>query len=732
MQQPEDVLEKAEGFETELGWTVFTWQKQNGGLAGHSIAETQTGPVHTEDKETQTSSPMIQRLLDQDGAVKPFSQFDRQAPARISTSPTLRRMRKSIRRPQLQLDLWKLERQSNIPADTANVSVSQTNLHVPGTHTSCVNNQRSPLARDASSPVNCSEDSAQDCLEGISPPQEKQAGDFNNKLDNDLIYNRPKSHSARKIGSGKFHPSNDCHQVTESTQKRMQERRRSSVVVSLPGLDVSPGDLFVSDGAADYLSRSTLSDTKKSKWPFLKRGTSKDKLKLLSDVEKCLSSIQIQDWRLCDFQKYKDKTLAEFLAVRHPNVELQNCQHGYKREEAVWELFTSECVYFLDQLMVLKEVFLSTLNSLQSSDCLLDVDVWRLFANLNELCLVSFSFLTSLLKGINDSWANVDKSMTSLETLLTKHFKESVCHCQQKYCLNYSSAVFYLDSLKQREDFGTYLKWCERNEQCKRLHLSDMLVAPMQRFTRYPLLLKNIWKRSTSEEEKIALQYIIKLVEGSIQDLEGKVKWLHNFQTVQQLQEMIVWPPVWERDKRAFIPDNLKHVFKQTSLENLISSNQNLLHEGRLNLTGSTKVQEVYLFLFDDFLLITKNKRSKKKSVSSEQATLCPPVNQELQTMLKDGGTFHVVDQPISLDRVLVKNIDQLNATGCGLRNAFIVMHQNRYQQCIGVFILQAQTESSKKAWILEIEKAAEALSRSETRKPMSKNSPSWLESSQI
>ncbi|MGH0120829.1 UNVERIFIED_CONTAM: hypothetical protein FKN15_069655 [Acipenser sinensis] len=657
MQQPENVLEKAEVFETELEWTDFTWQKQNGGLAGRSSAETQTGPVHTEDKATQTSSPIIQRLLDQDGAVKPFSQFDRQAPARISTSPTLRRMRKSIRRPQLQLDLWELERQSNIPADTANVSVSQTNLHVPGTLTSCVNNPRSPLARDASSPVKCSVDSAQDCLEGISPPQEKQAGDFNTKLDNDLIYSRPKSHSAREISSGTFPPSNDCH----------QERRRSSVVVSLPGLDVSPGDLFVSDGVADYLSRSTLSDTKKSKWPFLKRGTSKDKLKLLSDVEKCLSSIQIQDWRLCDFQKYKDKTLAEFLAVRHPDVELQNCQHGYKREEAVWELFTSECVYFIDQLMVLKE-----------------------------------------------------------------HFKESVCHCQQKYCLNYSSAVFYLDSLKQREDFGMYLKWCERNEQCKRLHLSDMLVAPMQRFTRYPLLLKNIWKRSTSEEEKIALQSIIKLVEGSIQDLEGKVKWLHNFQTVQQLQEMIVWPPVWERDKRAFIPENLKHVLKQTSLENLISSNQHLLHEGRLNLTGSTKLQEVYVFLFDDFLLITKNKRSKKKSVSSEQAALCPPVNQELQTMLKDGGTFHVIDQPISLDRVLVKNIDQLNATGCGLRNAFIIMHQNRYQQCIGVFILQAQTESSKKTWILEIEKAAEALSRSETRKPRSQNAPSWVESSQI
>lgn len=43
--------------------------------------------------------------------------------------------------------------------------------------------------------------------------------------------------------------------------RRLQERRRSSVVVSLPGLDVSPGDLFVSNGAADILNGSNFSGT---------------------------------------------------------------------------------------------------------------------------------------------------------------------------------------------------------------------------------------------------------------------------------------------------------------------------------------------------------------------------------------------------------------------------------------------------------------------------------------
>lgn len=40
---------------------------------------------------------------------------------------------------------------------------------------------------------------------------------------------------------------------------RLQERRRSSVVVSLSGLDISPGDLFVSNGAADMLNGSNFS-----------------------------------------------------------------------------------------------------------------------------------------------------------------------------------------------------------------------------------------------------------------------------------------------------------------------------------------------------------------------------------------------------------------------------------------------------------------------------------------
>ncbi|XP_072291776.1 pleckstrin homology domain-containing family G member 7, partial [Eucyclogobius newberryi] len=522
-------------------------------------------------------------------------------------------------------------------------------------------------------------------------------------------------------------------QEKELSHNRLQERRRSSVVVSLPGLDVSPGDLFVSNGAAHLLNGSTLSDVKKSKWPFSRRSTTKAKLQIgtASDVEKHLSTAQIQDWRNADFQKYKDYSVAEFMRDQSFQVSSAPDPHVDKRREAIWELFTSECVYFLDQLMVLKEVFMSTLMDLQTQNCLTDVDVWRLFANLNELCLVSFGFLNNLLRVIRGSLEMSEGGGPTLLELLSKVFKESVCHCLQTYCLNYATALLYLDCLKPREDFGSYVKWCERNEQCRRLQLRDLLVAPLQRLTRYPLLLRNIAKRLETEDEIRGLQSVAEQVDTAICDLEGKVKWLDNYQKVKLLRDAVVWLPVWERDKRAFIPENLKHLLKAVTLENLIS-HRSLLHEGKLVLTENTKLIDVYLFLFDEFLLITKIKRNKKRSIGPEQNPMRLSQNQELDQLLKEGCTFTVLDQPVSLDRLQLKNIDQLNASTSGLPLSFIIMHQNRYQQCIGAFILQAPSELAKRAWMSKIEDAVTALLKLDSEQLRLKSAPLWLESSQI
>lgn len=727
--------EKDQDVEKKLDWSYIEWVENEDVSPGVANAQTQTDWGPPQHKECQTSNPIIMHidltrthsklrhtsLVDTEGLVAPLFQFDRQAPARISTSPTLRRMR-STRRPLM-------DTRDPVMMGSTREEPSSESTPSPTTPLSPGHRVKSPLAANPLS-------DGEICLDyqPMSSCGRQRTRSYRSKtFDNGITSTRQECHSAHPTLTNKFGFPDSGVQEKELYHSRLQERRRSSVVVSLPGLDVSPGDLFVSNGAADILNGSNFSDTKKLKWPFSRRSTTKGKSQTGTalDIAKYLSSLQIQDWRDSDLQRYKDYSLAEFLRDQSSQVSADSDPQGFKRHEAIWELFTSECVYFLDQLMVLKEVFLATLTNLQMRSCLTDVDSWRLFANLNELCLVSFGFLNNLLRVIKDTLEITEGGVPTLLELLSKAFQESICHCLQKYCLNYSAALLYLDSLKPREDFGSYVKWCERNEQCRRLHLRDLLVAPLQRLTRYPLLLRNIAKRCPAEEETRGLQIIAEQVDTSICDLEGKVKWLDNYQKVKQLRDALVWLPVWERDKRTFVPESLKHLLKAVTLENLIT-HRSLLHEGKMVLTENTKLIDVYLFLFDEFLLITKIKRNKKRSIGPEQNPLRMPQNLELDQLLKEGCTFTVLDQPVSLDRLQLKNIDQLNASTSGLPHSFIIMHQNRYQQCIGAFILQAASESAKRVWMSKIEGAVTALLKLDSQQPRVKSSSLWLESSQI
>lgn len=74
--------------------------------------------------------------------------------------------------------------------------------------------------------------------------------------------------------------------------------------------------------------------------------------------------------------------------------------------------------------------------------------------------------------------------------------------------------------------FNHHPQWCERNEQCRRLQLRDLLVAPLQRLTRYPLLLRNIAKRCQTEEEVRGLQAVAEQVDTSICE---RINTIHPF-----------------------------------------------------------------------------------------------------------------------------------------------------------------------------------------------------------
>lgn len=103
--------DKDQDVEKRLDWSCIEWAENEVDVGGMVDAQTQTDSGSFQDKESQTSSPVIMHidltrshsklrqssLVDTDGLVAPLLHFDRQAPGRISTSPTLRRMRSTRR-----------------------------------------------------------------------------------------------------------------------------------------------------------------------------------------------------------------------------------------------------------------------------------------------------------------------------------------------------------------------------------------------------------------------------------------------------------------------------------------------------------------------------------------------------------------------------------------------------------------------------------------------------------
>ena len=60
------------------------------------------------------------------------------------------------------------------------------------------------------------------------------------------------------------------------------------------------------------------------------------------------------------------------------------------------------------------------------------------------------------------------------------------------------------------------LKWCNRDPRCKKLQLTDLLVAPVQHIMKVPLILKEVETRTEDSAEREQITQILEVEENSI------------------------------------------------------------------------------------------------------------------------------------------------------------------------------------------------------------------------
>ncbi|XP_058406618.1 rho guanine nucleotide exchange factor 26 isoform X2 [Diceros bicornis minor] len=301
---------------------------------------------------------------------------------------------------------------------------------------------------------------------------------------------------------------------------------------------------------------------------------------------------QKSDARIVVQPKPLRSTWSQLSAVRRNGLSQTVSQEERKRQEAIFEVISSEHSYLLS-LEILIRMFK---NSKELSDTMTKTESHHLFSNITDVCEASRKFFTEL-EARHQSSIFIDDISDIVEKHTASTFDPYV-----KYCTN---EVYQQRTLQKllatNPSFKEVLSRIEAHEDCRNLPMISFLILPMQRVTRLPLLMDTICQKTPKDSPKYevcrsALKELVRLCNEGARKME-RTEMMY---TINSQLEFKIKP----------FP--------------LVSSSRWLVKRGALTayvedaglFSRRTSRQQVYLFLFNDVLIITRRKSEESYSVN--------------------------------------------------------------------------------------------------------------------
>uniref|UniRef100_A0A3Q1EBZ2 Rho guanine nucleotide exchange factor 49 n=1 Tax=Acanthochromis polyacanthus TaxID=80966 RepID=A0A3Q1EBZ2_9TELE len=164
-----------------------------------------------------------------------------------------------------------------------------------------------------------------------------------------------------------------------------------------------------------------------------------------------------------------------------------------ERKEAILEFLNTESSYGED-LRIIKEEFYCPM---QSAGLLTAEQLLVVFGNVQELIDVNDRFTEHLQDSIDQAFDQIQGDEDLLTVYIGEIFLEFVnmLPAFQTYCLQQSTSVNMLNTLEKEKELLIFLDVSQNdNTALRRMNLRSFLMAPLQRVTKYPLLLSRIIK----------------------------------------------------------------------------------------------------------------------------------------------------------------------------------------------------------------------------------------------
>ncbi|XP_018584076.1 intersectin-1-like isoform X3 [Scleropages formosus] len=344
-----------------------------------------------------------------------------------------------------------------------------------------------------------------------------------------------------------------------------------------------------------------------------------------------------------------------------------------KRQGYIHELIVTEENYVND-LQLVTEVFQKPL---LESEVLTEKEVAMIFVNWKELIMCNIKLLKALRVRKKMSGERMPvKMIGDILTAQLPHMQPYIrfCSCQ----LN--GATLIQQKTDEVPDFKEFVKRLAMDPRCKGMPLSSFLLKPMQRVTRYPLIIKNIMENTPENHPdhshlKQAMEKAEELcsqVNEGVREKENsdRLEWIQGHVQCEGLSEQLVF----------------------NSVTNCLGPRK-FLHSGKLYKAKSNK--ELYGFLFNDFLLLTQI--IKPLGSSGTDKVFSP----------KSHLQYRMYKTPIFLNEVLVK----LPTDPSGDEPIFHISHIDR------VYTLRAESINERTAWVQKIKAASELYIETDKKK---------------
>uniref|UniRef100_A0AAQ6A7T4 Rho guanine nucleotide exchange factor 26 n=1 Tax=Amphiprion ocellaris TaxID=80972 RepID=A0AAQ6A7T4_AMPOC len=263
---------------------------------------------------------------------------------------------------------------------------------------------------------------------------------------------------------------------------------------------------------------------------------------------------------------------SQLSVVKKSGLSDQISQEERKRQEAIFEVISSEHSY-LHSLDILIRMFK---NSAELSEAMTKTEHHHLFSNITDVCEASKKF-----------------------------FKELEERHQQSIVIDDISDIVFKHAQSSFDPYVTYLteQTIEGHPDCRNLPMISFLILPMQRITRLPLLMDTICQKtpkdSTQYEECTkALQAVSKVVR----------KCNEGARTMERTEMMYTINSQLEFKIKPFpLVSSSRWMVKRGELTAFVEDNGIFLKR--------TSRQQVYFFLFNDVLIVTRKKSEESYTV---------------------------------------------------------------------------------------------------------------------